>query len=67
LNFTLDEFLDRGVEQVSVSYVEADHLFGKPVGKGLHTQEEQMVCDIMDDFELVSPSSLYLSLLFVTG
>lgn len=39
-------FLDRSIEQISVSHVKTDYLFGEPVGEGLHTQEEQMVGDL---------------------
>lgn len=34
---------DRSAQQIFVPHVEADYVFGESVGKGLHTQEEQMV------------------------
>ena len=38
-------WLDWGAEQAPVYNSQADDLFGQHVGKRLHTQEEQMVCD----------------------
>lgn len=37
------EISDRGTEQIFVSYIKTNSVFGKSVRKRLHTQKKQMV------------------------
>lgn len=52
---------DRGAQQIPVPHIETYYLPGKLVGKGLHTEEEQMVridAAVLSDETTVLPSRI---------